>query len=194
MNRLRGKPRAKDSLVSGLSETCPHSSDGALDAIFRMLRKQFGDLGHGDEQSLAPADEISEAVALIELRRLVVLGVDDEGVGRDLVPQRAAKGVEEHELAVSSPLMTRIDRQPSHQRCGHDRIAWQPLRQRLGQFGKSDAGRRKRVIAEWNAVVAADQHEARGDPPPCVLSCLLSQIPIQRLNAAGEALSIVLVR
>ena len=75
-------------------------------------------------------------------------------------------------------LMTRIDRQPSHQRRRDDRIAWQPLRKRLGQFGKSDAGRRKRVIAERNAVAAADQHEARGNPPSCVLSRLVSQIPV----------------
>ena len=130
-----------------------------------MLREQYGDLGHWDEQSPASFDEKSESVALIELRRFVFLGVDHKGVGRDVVPQHADKGVGEHELAVPLLPMPRINRQPPHQCRGHDRIAWQPLRQRLGQFGKSDAGRRKRVIADQNAVAVADQDEARGDPP-----------------------------
>jgi len=159
-----------------------------------MLREQFGDLRHWDEQSPASFDEKSESVALIELRCVVVLGVDHKGVGRDVVPQHAAKGIEEHELAVPLLPMASTNRQPSHQRCGHDRIAWQPLRQRLGEFGKSDAGRRKRVIADRNAVAVADQYEARGDPPPYVLPRLLSQIPVQRLDATSEALSIMLVR
>ena len=145
---------------------------------FGMLRKQFGDLGHGDEQSLAPVDEISEAVALIELRRFVVLGVNDEGVGRDVVPQHTAKGVEEQYLSMALSLVASIDREPSHQRRWYDRIAWQSLRKGLGQFGKSDAGRRKRVIADWNTIAVADQHEARGDPPPSVLSRLVSQISV----------------
>lgn len=150
----------------------------ARNAIFGMLRKQFGDIGHRDEQPSASFDEKSEAVALIEQRCFVVLGVDNEGVGRDLVPQHAAKGVQEHELSMALSLMASIDRQPSHQRCGHDRVAWQPLGQRLGQFGKSDAGCRKRVIADRNTIAVADQYEARGDPPPCVLPRLLSQIPV----------------
>ena len=58
----------------------------ALVAIFRMLREQFGDLGHWDEQPSTSFDKKSEPVALIEPNRVVVLGVDDEGVGRDLVP------------------------------------------------------------------------------------------------------------
>ncbi|HEY3911694.1 MAG TPA: hypothetical protein VGM07_17670 [Stellaceae bacterium] len=40
------------------------------------------------------------------------------------------------------------------------------------------AGRRKRVIAGRNAIAVADQYEARGGPPPCVLPRLLSQIPV----------------
>src|SRR5262249_2247922 len=155
-----------------------------------MLRKQFGDLGHWDEQSPASFDEKSESVALIELRCFVILGIDHKGVRRDVVPQHATKGVEEHELSMPFAPMASINRQPSRQRCWHDRIAWQPLRQRLGQFGKSDAGCRKRVIADRNAVAVADQYEARGDSPPCVLPRLLLQIPVQRLDAAGEALSI----
>lgn len=131
-----------------------------------MLREQFGDLGHWEEQPSASFDEKSESVALIELRCFVVLGVDHKGVGRDVVPQHAAKGIEEHELAVPLLPMPRINRQPSHQCRGHDRIAWQPLRQRLGQFGEGDAGRRKRVIADRNTITVADQYEARGDPPP----------------------------
>jgi hypothetical protein len=55
-----------------------------------MLREQFGDLGHWDEQPPASFDEKSESVALIELRCFVVLGVDHESVGRDVVPQHAA--------------------------------------------------------------------------------------------------------
>jgi len=161
-----------------LSETCLHSYDGAPVAIFRMLREQFGDLGHWDEQSPASFDEKSESVALIELRCVVVLGVDHEGVGRDVVPQHAAEGVEEHELSVPFALMASINRQPSHQRRGYDRIAWQPLRQRLRQFGKSDTGCRKRVIADRNTIAIADQDEARGDPPSYVLPRPLSQIAV----------------
>ena len=88
-------------------------------------------------------------------------------------------------------LMTSVNRQPSHQRRRYDRIAWQSLRKHLGQFGKSDACCRKCVTADRNAIAVADQHEARGDPPPYVLLRLVSQIAVQRLNAAGEALSIV---
>lgn len=106
---------------SGLSETCLHSSDGRH---LQNLREQFGDLGHWYEQPPASFDEKSESVALIELRCFVVLGVHHEGIGRDVVPQHAAKGVEEHELSVPLLLMVSINRQPSHQRRGHDRIAW----------------------------------------------------------------------
>ncbi len=125
-----------------------------------LLRKQFGDLGYGDEQPMASFDKKSESVELIELCCSVVLGTHHEGVGCDGVPQHAAEGVEEHELAMSLPLMARIHRQAPHQCRRHDRIARQALRKRLGQLGKSDAGRRKRVIADRNVAIAIDQNEA----------------------------------
>lgn len=74
-----------------------------------MLRKTIWRFQPWEGTAFDPLDEKSEAVALIEPCCFVILGVDHESIGRDLVPQHAAKGVRPHEFAVSTPLMARID-------------------------------------------------------------------------------------
>ncbi len=75
-----------------------------------VLRKQFGDLQRGAEQSPAACEEGSQAIALIEPRRFVVLGVDHEGVGCNLITKNAAESVENH--ARSIPRVADNERRP----------------------------------------------------------------------------------
>ena len=102
-------------------------------AIVRILQKQLGNLGYRDELPPASLGEKSELAALIESYRLVV---HHKGVGRTVVPQRAARGFEKQEFFMPLSLMVGSDRQPSHQRRRHNWVPLQPLRQRLGQIGR----------------------------------------------------------
>jgi hypothetical protein len=69
----------------------------------RSSREQTGDFGHREEQSSAGPDEGDEAITTIELCRPLVLGIDDEGIGSDLVAKRSAECVEEQKLAMAPP-------------------------------------------------------------------------------------------
>src|SRR3954451_12581610 len=61
--------------------------------------KQLRDLRHGYEHAPARSGERQEIVGAVKAGCGFVLRIDDEGIGRDLRPQRTAECIEQEQFA-----------------------------------------------------------------------------------------------
>jgi len=123
-------------------------------------------------------------VVTIEADGLIVLGIDDKRVDRELRAQGAHRGVPQEGAAELPPTIGSVDSEAAQPRNGYRRITGKSLGEVLRQIGQGDASRGEGVIPRNLGRSYVEPNITGGCPAAYVLSYLLAKIAIEGLNAA----------
>ena len=137
--------------------------------------------------------EAGEAVTLVEGLCLLVDGVHDHGVDRDIVANRQGSfnRVGQEHLANSLALRRNVYGQSANESSRY-RVPGQFLRDFVRQDRQIDGEGAERVIAQHScSVLATAANEHAADPAFYILVGLTLQVAIQRLNTTVESSPVV---
>src|SRR5687768_3888694 len=124
--------------------------------------------------------------------RGLILRVDDDSKGGDIGTKRSRYGVQEKYAPQALATATQVHRKapdPSYRNC---RVARQLPRYPCRKVAQSDTSHGDCVEAHDARVLAATRDKARRHITSHVLSCMLDEIPVQRVVAAIERPAVVI--
>jgi hypothetical protein len=153
----------------------------------RGSREEISDRCDGKKQAQRIARECDEVIACVERRRLRILSVDDQGVGRDGsgLLEHLRHGVDEKVFTDALPARTGVDRKPTEYRRRYAGIPRQLANLFVGKITQSDGVRRQGVVAtDPSRNLDVRENPADGSPLLLVLQRSPANVGVELRDAA----------
>jgi hypothetical protein len=163
------------------------------DCVLLFVRGS-GDRRHHDVQAHRWVRKAAKPVPLVKPRRVLVLGVHDDGHGTDVSTclLAAVQSIPKEPTAEPLALMSTRNGKPSHERSWNAGLTAEPLGHLLRNRIEKHSGRTKGVVArDFNRLGRVDEDVRDRRAPFHLFPRLLLQIRIEGFDAAVEALAVV---